>query len=118
MNRTLYSGLLILVLGVHLGWILWVILGALVTRGRPLLRWFHIASLIYGILIELVDFPCPLTMAEDALRLAAGLAPYNEGFIAHYLGALVYPDVSPVLLTWAGVLVCAFNLAIYVRRYT
>ena len=113
MNRMFYSGLLSIVLGVHLLWILWVILGALVTRRRRWLRWFHILSLIYGVLIELLDFPCPLTITEDALRVRTGLSMYDEGFITHYLGVLVYPDISPMLLTWVGVLVCLFNLAIY-----
>jgi len=113
MNRAVFTVLLSIVLGLHLSWILWVILGALVARGRHWLRWFHILSLIYSVLIELLDFPCPLTIAEDALRARAGLSVYEEGFVAHYLGALVYPNISPVLLTWAGVLVCLFNLGIY-----
>jgi len=36
------------VLVLHLLFILWVAFGAPFTRRRPLLRWFHIASLMYG----------------------------------------------------------------------
>ena len=34
------------------GWIVWVIFGRVVRRDRPILRWFHILSLIYSLLIE------------------------------------------------------------------
>ncbi|MGB7134511.1 MAG: DUF2784 family protein, partial [Acidobacteriaceae bacterium] len=41
-----------LVLAIHLTWILFVIFGALVTRGRPWLTGFHLASLVWGIVVE------------------------------------------------------------------
>ncbi|MFQ5737729.1 MAG: hypothetical protein ACE5JX_01855 [Acidobacteriota bacterium] len=47
-----YRVLAVAALTLHLAWILWVILGWLVTHNRPWLRWFHILSLVYGILIE------------------------------------------------------------------
>ncbi len=100
----------------HLAWILWVIAGAAFTRGRARLRWFHLASLVWGMLVELTSWPCPLTLLGQWLEIRAGAVPYRQGFLLHYLDKLVYPDISPVLLTWCGVAVCAFNLAIYARR--
>jgi len=88
---TLYSALAPVVLGVHLLFILWVVFGALVTHGRPLLRWLHLASLVWGVLVEILPWPCPLTPAENWLRGHAGLATYEGGFLLHYLDALVYP---------------------------
>jgi hypothetical protein len=41
---------------------------------------------------------------------------YSQSFLVHYLDKLVYPDISPELLTAAGVGVCAINLGIYFRR--
>lgn len=104
------------VLIVHLLWIVWVIFGALVTRGRRGLAWLHIASLVYGIAIEIALWPCPLTLLEDWLRGRAGLGPYQGGFLIHHLDALVYPDVSQGLLTWVAVAVCGFNLGVYGLR--
>jgi len=112
----LYSALATAVLFVHALFIVWVVFGALLTRSRPVLRWLHIVSLIWGILTELLPWPCPLTLLENWLELKAGVAPYQGGFLLHYMDKLVYPDVSPTVLTMAGVLVCAFNLAIYGRR--
>jgi hypothetical protein len=56
------------VLAVHLLFILWVILGWLLTRRRPLWRWLHIACVIYGIFIEVSNLSCPLTLAEAYRR--------------------------------------------------
>lgn len=110
---SLYSALAILVLSLHALFILWVVLGALVTRSRPVLRWLHIASLVWGILTELLPWPCPLTLPENWFEAKAGVEPYQGGLLLHYLDKLVYPDISATVLTVAGVLVCVLNLAFY-----
>jgi len=90
-----------------------VVFGAVLTRSRPILRWLHIGSLIWGILTELMPWPCPLTLLENWLEQKAGVEPYQGSFLLHYIDKLVYPDISATLLTVAGVLVCALNLAIW-----
>ncbi|MGA8621552.1 MAG: DUF2784 domain-containing protein [Candidatus Sulfotelmatobacter sp.] len=110
-----YSALAAGVLSLHVLFILWVIFGALIARSRPLLRWVHITCLIWGILIEVLPWPCPLTLLENWLESRAGVEPYQGGFLLHYLDALVYPNIPPVLLTVAGIVVCTLNLALYAR---
>ena len=112
----LYFSVAILVLFLHALFILWVVFGALVTRSRPVLRWLHIASLVWGILAELLPWPCPLTVLENWLEVKAGAQPYQDGFLLHYLDKLVYPDISATILTVAGVIICALNLAFYGRQ--
>ena len=46
----------IVVLALHLGFILWVIFGARLTRGRTVLRGLHIGSLVWGLLVEIVPW--------------------------------------------------------------
>src|SRR5437660_11429883 len=111
-----YSGLAACVLFLHMLFILWVVFGALLTVSRPILRWLHIVSLVWGILTELLPWPCPLTLLENWLEAKAGVQPYQGGFLLHYLDRLVYPDISVHVLTVAGVLVCVLNLAVYGRR--
>jgi hypothetical protein len=106
------------VLGLHLLFILWVIFGALAAFRRPLLRWIHIACLIWGILTELLPWSCPLTLLENWLEARAGVTAYQGGFLLHYLDVLVYPNISPSLLTIAGIVVCALNLGFYVFAFT
>ena|SRR5215469_3368494 len=111
-----YSVLATAVLFLHALFIVWVIFGALLTRSRPILRWLHIASLIWGILTELLPWPCPLTLLENWFEEKAGVEPYQGGFLLHYMDRLVYPELSATVLTVAGVIVCALNLAFYGRQ--
>jgi hypothetical protein len=112
----LYSALAVAVLFLHALFILWVIFGALLTNKRPVLRWLHIASLVWGILTEVLPWPCPLTVLENWLEARAGVEPYQGGFLLHYLDKLVYPDISATVLTVAAVIVCTLNLAFYARQ--
>jgi hypothetical protein len=112
-----------LVVAIHLAWILWVIMGALWTRGRPWLTAFHVASLLWGIIVETCPVDCPFTLAEQTLEAHAGLHPWSAsshalsgGFLFHTLDALVYPNVPVALLITCAVAVCALNLGIYAWR--
>jgi Protein of Unknown function (DUF2784) len=109
--------LAVLVLLIHLLWILWVILGWLVTRNRRLLASLHIGSLLWGILMEVGPWPCPLTIAEQWPQRRAGSIAYEGSFLIHYLEAVIYPDVSQELLTWVGSGVCFVILGIHGRRF-
>lgn len=105
------------VIAVHALFILWVIFGAAVTRRHPLLRLLHIASLLWGIWIEVGPWPCPLTWVENWLELRAGVNSYQASFVLHYLDRIVYPDIPPAWLTEAAVVVAIVNLGVYARRY-
>ena len=98
---TVYSALAVFVLFLHALFIVWVVFGAFVTRSRPALRWLHVASLVWGILTELLPWPCPLTVLENRLEAKAGVQPYQGGFLLHYMDKLVYPDISATVLTVA-----------------
>jgi len=113
----IYGMLAVSTLLLHGVFILWVIFGALLTRSRPLLRWFHIASLVWGILTQLLPWPCPLTLLENWFETKARVEPYRSGFLLHYLDKLVYPDISATLLTVVGVLVCSVNVLLYTREF-
>jgi len=109
--------LAVLVLVVHLAWIVFVIFGAFFTRGRPIWSAVHILALLWGIAIEIGPWPCPLTIAETYFETRAGVAPYQGGFLLHYLDAIVYPNLPDLVLTAIGVAVCAANLAVYLSRF-
>ncbi len=116
LTRDTYSALATSVLAVHGLFIVWVIFGAFLARSRPILRWLHIASLIWGILTELLLWPCPLTWLENWLESRAGIEPYQGGFLLDYLDRVIYPDISATTLTITAVIICALNLALYVRQ--
>lgn len=105
-----------LTLAFHLAWLVLVIFGALWTRGRPVWSAIHILALLWGILVELTPWPCPLTLAEQYFETRAGWAAYHGSFLLHYLDAIVYPDLPDWVVTSAGVAVCMANLGIYSLR--
>jgi hypothetical protein len=113
----LYWTLAVATLTLHLVWILWVLLGWLVTRNRPLLRWLHIASLAYAIGIEVLLWPCPLTYAENFFLRRAGRQPYAESFLIHYLEAVIYPDIPQWLITAVGVTLCTAIFGVHLLRF-
>jgi Protein of Unknown function (DUF2784) len=103
------------VLSFHVLFIVWALLGAFVTRGRPLLITLHIASLLWGVATNALPWPCPLTLLENWLEQRAGIAPYQGGFLLHYLDKLVYPEFPPRLLTAAAFAALVVNLTYYGR---
>jgi Protein of Unknown function (DUF2784). len=102
------------VLLLHLAFIAFVILGAAIAARW---RWFvivHIPAATWGFFIELTGRVCPLTYAENYLRIRAGQSVYTESFIEHYLLAIIYPAglTREVQFVLAAVVVVV-NVAIY-----
>ena len=112
----MYTALEAAVLALHLLWIAWILLGWKITRGRPLLAGLHIASLIWGVAVELGPWPCPLTTLEQWLEARSGAAPYQQGFLVHYLDKLLYPDLPGAVVGWTAAGICVAILGVYGRR--
>jgi len=109
-----YSLLADLVLAVHLGFVVFVVLGGLLTLRWPRAAWVHVPAALWGAWIELAGGICPLTPLENELRRRAGEGGYTGGFVEHYLVPIVYPaglTRTPQLLL--GVLVILVNAAVY-----
>ena len=104
------------VLSLHAAYIAWVIFGAFFTRGRPRLATLHVATLVYGVIVEIFGFWCPLTAFETWLEVRGGVSAYRGPFLLHYFEAVVYPNIPPNLLIAGAVAVCVLNLWIYARR--
>src|SRR5437879_5687964 len=67
-----------LVMALHLLFILWVVFGALLTHRRPLLRWLHLASLVWGTVVEIlpwVSTTVPQTSTCLGHRLSGWISP-------------------------------------------
>ena len=106
------------VLVLHLGFILFVVLGGFLVLRRLRLAWLHVPVVLWGAAIEFGGWICPLTPLEQWLREQGGEAAYTGGFIEHYLTSLIYPEGltrNIQLLIGAGVL--AINAAIYLRLW-
>ena len=103
-----------LVLALHLCFIVFVILGALLAFRWPRIAWVHVPACVWGAALELFGLLCPLTPLENALRRAGGAADYTGGFVEHYLAPLVYPPgLTPRLQILLGVSVLLVNAGLY-----
>lgn len=99
---------------IHLGFILFVLLGGLLLLRWPRLIWLHLPAVAWGIVVECLHLGCPLTPWENQLRRMAGQAGYEGGFIEHYLIPLIYPaGLTPAIQLWLGAIVVLVNAAVY-----
>ena len=101
---------------VHFLFILFVIFGALFTHKRALLRWLHWTSLSYGLLVELFNWYCPLTLLEWRLRQELGSEAYKVGFIEYHVRRLIHWDVPQSALVVGAIVVVGVNAWIYAHR--
>jgi hypothetical protein len=105
-----------MVLLVHLGFILFVVAGAVLVARRRRLLPLHLAAVAWGILIEATGAACPLTGLENHLRMLAGTAGYAGGFVDHYLVGLIYPSGLTRPMQWGlAATVLALNAVLYMR---
>ena len=97
----------------HLGFIVFVLIG-----GLFILRWrwvflLHIPAAVWGTLIELQGWQCPLTPLEQYFRQFNGLS-YQGGFVDHYILPLVYPTgLTRQMQIFFGISVVIVNGVIY-----
>lgn len=109
-----YSIVADLIVVLHLSFIIFVVIGALLILKWRWVLYLHIPAAVWGALLEFQGWGCPLTPLENKLRLAAGEEGYSGGFIEHYIVPLIYPnEITRDMQIWVGVFVIVVNLVIY-----
>ncbi|MFY0728814.1 DUF2784 domain-containing protein [Pseudomonas sp. NFX15] len=100
----------------HLMFIGFVLFGGLlVLKWRGLIVW-HLPAALWGMAVEFVHLPCPLTEWENRMRHGAGQSGYGGGFIEHYVWPVIYPaGLTPGIQLGLGAMVLAINLWGYLR---
>jgi hypothetical protein len=109
----LYHLMADLVFVVHLAFIIFVIVGAFLVW-----RWHwvfipHFVAVIWGLAIEFLNAPCPLTPLEQVLLRKAGEEGYSGGFVEHYIVPIIYPQVHSHFFIKAGIFLLVINLVLY-----
>lgn len=108
--RFLADGLVIL----HLGFVGFVVAGGVLCIKWRRLIWIHIPAAIWGIIIELSGWICPLTPLENYFRRMAGDKAYADDFVFHYLLPVLYPESLTRQIQWAlAAAVLLINLVVY-----
>ena len=93
------------VLVLHVGVVLFIIGGLLLTLAGAARNWvwvrnvwfrgLHLAAIAYVALEAWLGIICPLTTLELWLRERAGQATYDGDFIAHWLRQLMFYEAPP-----------------------
>ena len=104
------------VVALHFAFILFALLGAALLVRWPGLVFVHLPALAWATWIEFSGGLCPLTTLENDFRTAAGAAGYGEGFVDHYLSAIIYPEglTRGTQLLYGGILL-GTNALLYLR---
>jgi hypothetical protein len=99
----------------HLGFVLFVVLGGLIVARWRRVAWVHLPAAGWGAWIEFAGWVCPLTPLENWLREQGGGTAYTSSFIEHYLLPILYPESLSRELQWTlGGIVLLINAVMYV----
>jgi Protein of Unknown function (DUF2784) len=98
----------------HFGFTAFVIFGGFLTWRWPRVAFAHLPALAWGIWVEASHSICPLTPLENNLRIRGGEAGYSGGFLAHYLGGILYPAGLTLHIQWLlAVVLIGLNVLAY-----
>ncbi len=99
----------------HFAFVVFVVLGGFLVAWRRRLLWWHVPAAVWGFLIELQGWVCPLTYLENGLRRRAGQAGYEGDFVDRYLLPVLYPEglTRDMQAVFAGLVLLA-NLLAYI----
>ena len=111
---------------IHFIWIVFVIIGFVLTLcGLLWKRYFdfflfrtvHLCGILYVSLLALAGKYCPLTIVENFMRGQYNPPDtYHGSFIGHYIEQLVYPNVPAHYIIIPTIGVAVFTLTMYIIK--
>lgn len=106
-----------LVVGFHLLWLGFLLVGGFLALRDPRWLWPHVAVVAWGVVGVVVGTPCPVTAFEKWLREQAGQTPYRGPFIDHYVDGVLYPASAKHLVMALTLAVVLVSWALVAYRY-
>ena len=118
-SSNIYLFLTELTVIVHFIFILFVVFGGFLANKKRWIKIVHLCSLAWGVFAELSPgVVCPLTGLENYFANQAGLATYQEDFIARYFIPIIYQESLSVNLQYLILIgVIGINLLAYNRAW-
>ena len=108
-----YKFLADLVLLIHFTFILFVVFGGFTVLKWRRVIYYHIPAALWGVVIEISGWVCPLTPLEIELRVRAGSGFYTGSFMNRYLTPLIYPPLTQQLQYYLAAGVIIINAGAY-----
>lgn len=115
-----------MIVGFHFLWILFMIVGFLLTLygffwkeffDWWLFRTIHLFGILYVTSLAFLREYCPVTILENILREKYNPnSTYPGSFIFHYLHRLVYPEIEPGVLFFFTGFIAVFSLFMFIVR--
>lgn len=126
MLTMLYKIIADIIVVVHFGWVLFMLLGFVLSLWgffwREFFNWWlfrilHLFGIVYVVLLAVLRQYCPLTILENTLRARYNpILTYPGSFIVHYINRLVYPDVNPLILLIPTIFIAVFTVVIFIIK--
>jgi len=92
MGANVYNVLADVIVLAHFLFVAFVICGGLLVIRWPRVAFVHLPAAIWGAVVEIFVWVCPLTPLENHFRVLAGVNSYSGDFIARYLIPVIYPE--------------------------
>lgn len=101
---------------VHFAALLYIGLGGFLAWRWPRTIFVHVIFVAWGVVVNVLPVPCPLTSLEDWFREQQGLGPLPGGFNEYYIYDEIVPrDLLPVVGVGAIVVVVVSYVGVWVR---
>jgi hypothetical protein len=110
----------------HFAWILFMLLGFILTlcgfcwKGfldRWLFRILHLLGIAYVSALAIMGKYCPLTLWENTLRARYdSTLTYPGSFMIHYAEKLIYPDINPLMIRIPTTFIAVSTVVIFIIR--
>ncbi len=99
---------------VHFLFVVFVVAGGLLALKWPKAAWAHVPAAVWGTLVEVMGWVCPLTPLEDGFRTLGGATASHGDFVARYILPALYPErLTPAVQRVLGALVVVVNVGVY-----
>jgi hypothetical protein len=112
------------ILLLHFGIVLFIVMGLALVWIGFFLKWkwihhfyfrvAHIVAMGIVVLESCFGFICPCTTWENDLRVAAGQAPYEQSFVAHWVHRLMFYQFSEKTFTIIYIVFFALVVASFI----
>ena len=98
----------------HFLFIAFVVGGGLLVIRWPRIAFVHLPAAVWGAVVEIFGWVCPLTPLQNHFRFLAGNSSYGGDFIARYLIPIIYPEnLTTTIQQVLGGFVIAVNIIFY-----